>query len=40
MNRADEPRPWAIIIIRAPAIPHVLLVSIPASISPMWPTEE
>lgn len=40
INNADELKPWAIIIIRAPAKPHALFDIMPASISPMWPTDE
>jgi len=40
MNSAEEPSPWAIIIIRAPVIPQVVLVNMPASIRPICPTEE
>jgi len=40
MNRAEDLKPWAIIIIKAPYIPQEVLVSRPASINPMWPTEE
>lgn len=39
-NKADEHRPWAIIINRAPLIPHEECVIIPATIIPMCPTEE
>lgn len=39
-KRADEHNPWAIIIMRAPDIPHDVLESIPASIKPICPTEE
>lgn len=40
IKRAEDPRPWATIIIRAPANPQVELDNMPASISPMCPTEE
>lgn len=40
IKRADEHRPWAIIIIRAPVIPHVDRVRAPAINSPICPTEE
>jgi hypothetical protein len=40
LNNADEHNPCAIIIINAPLIPHIELDNIPASIKPMWPTEE
>jgi len=40
IKRADELNPWAIIIINAPYIPHVVLVSSPASIRPICPTDE
>lgn len=39
-NRADEHKPWAIIIISAPESPHLVFVDIPANIIPIWPTEE
>jgi hypothetical protein len=39
-NRADDERPCAIIISIAPISPHVVLERAPASISPMWPTDE
>ena len=39
-NRADEHRPWAIIIIRPPERPHFVLVDMPANIMPICPTEE
>ncbi len=35
MNRAEDLRPWAIIMAKAPHMPHVVLVSSPASISPI-----
>jgi len=34
-NRAEDLKPWAIIIVRAPINPQDVLDSIPASISPM-----
>lgn len=40
MNKAEELKPWAIIIISLPVIPHEELDNIPVSISPIWPTEE
>ena len=40
MNSADEHRPCAIIIIRAPVIPQVDMVITPAISRPMWPTDE
>jgi hypothetical protein len=40
INRADEHRPWAIIIISPPHIAQLVLVMILANISPMCPTEE
>lgn len=40
INRAEEHSPWATMIIRAPDMPHELLDTIPASINPIWPTEE
>lgn len=40
MNRADEHRPCAIIIISAAVIPHDEKDIIPASIIPIWPTDE
>jgi hypothetical protein len=39
-NIADEHRPCAIIINRVPPIPHVEIDIVPATISPMCPTEE
>lgn len=39
-NRADDDNPWAIIIRVAPIIPHCEFDRAPASISPMWPTDE
>jgi len=35
MNRAEDLRPWAIIIIRAPVKPQMLFDNIPASIKPI-----
>jgi len=40
INRADELRPWAIIIIRALERPHTVFDNIPVSINPIWPTDE
>lgn len=40
IKRADDLRPWAIIIASAPHIPQDVFVRRPASISPMWPTDE
>jgi hypothetical protein len=40
MNKADDLRPWAIIIIRALDMPHVEFDSIPVSINPICPTDE
>lgn len=40
LNNADEHKPWAIIIISAPPIPHIEFDIMPASISPIWPTDE
>jgi hypothetical protein len=40
INNAEELRPCAIIIIRAPYIPQRLLVSSAANINPMCPTDE
>jgi hypothetical protein len=39
-NKADDDRPWAIIISRPPIKPHFVLDNMPASINPMCPTEE
>lgn len=39
-NRAEEHKPWAIIIIKPPHSPHFVLVDIPASIIPICPTDE
>lgn len=39
-NRADETKPWAIIIARLPYIPVVVLDMIPAVIRPICPTDE
>lgn len=39
-NRAEEHKPWAILIDRAPSQPHVLEVIVAAVRSPMWPTDE
>lgn len=39
-NRADDDRPWAIIINAAPINPHWELDNLPANINPMWPTDE
>jgi len=40
INRAEDLSPWAIIIIRALDNPHRELDIIPASINPIWPTDE
>lgn len=40
INRAEDLRPWATIIISAPVIPQEVLDSIPVNISPMCPTDE
>lgn len=40
INRPDEQSPCAIIIIRAPVIPHVVIVIIPAISKAIWPTDE
>lgn len=39
-NRADDDSPWAIIIKDAPIRPHTEFDIVPASISPICPTEE
>jgi hypothetical protein len=39
-NRADDESPCAIIISIAPIIPHVVFDRAPASINPIWPTDE
>lgn len=39
-NKAEDLRPWAIIMASAACIPQFVLVFIPAIIRPMWPTEE
>lgn len=40
INNAEDLKPWATIIAKDPDIPHKELESSPASINPMWPTEE
>lgn len=39
-NRAEDLSPWAIIIARAAWNPQFDVISAPATISPMCPTEE
>jgi hypothetical protein len=39
-NKADDLRPWAIIIANLACIPSLELDNIPATINPMWPTDE
>ena len=39
-NIADEHKPWATIIIRAPELPQFLNVMVPEIIRPMWPIDE
>jgi len=39
-NRAEDLNPWAIIMASPASIPSFEFVSIPATISPMWPTDE
>lgn len=40
INRDEDLRPCAIIIISAPDNPHILFDNIPANIRPMCPTDE
>lgn len=40
INKAEELRPWATIIIKLPVIPQDELDSMPVNIKPIWPTEE
>lgn len=40
INRAEDLSPWAIIIIRALDKPHSEFDNMPASISPICPTDE
>lgn len=39
-NRAEEVKPWAIIMVIAPETPRKELVIVPAMRRPMCPTEE
>lgn len=39
-NRAEDLRPWAIIIVKEPIKPHDVFESMPASINPICPTDE
>lgn len=39
-NSAEEQKPWAIIIIKAPSHPQICIVIIPAVNRPICPTEE
>lgn len=39
-KRVGEERPWASIIARVPFQPQVLREAVPATIKPMWATEE
>lgn len=39
-NNAEDTRPWAIMIIILPEIPHVVADDIPAIMNLMWDTEE
>lgn len=40
INKAEELRPCATIIINLPVIPQDVFDNIPVSINPIWPTEE
>jgi len=39
-NKAEDLKPWAIIIARAACNPQLEFIKAPATIKPMWPTEE
>lgn len=39
-NKAEEHRPWVIIVIYMPLQPHLVIVNIEANVNLMWATEE